>query len=205
MGERGRRDVYRPERLRGAVIGAHAGSDDVYRALAVAAGAVQRDHRPDRSNTAPTDAIGPHPQWADPERIVSIDPWGAVVAQAFAAEIAAGCDVRPTIAVTKAHIDLPEVRTAMAFQRLRPDGRVLLENGSAVVTKAAIEPVWWLPGVARRFGVAETELRRALFEETGGMYPELGTRPDLPVFLPPIGGQTRHLPSLLTICRRRIT
>ena len=36
--------------------------------------------------------------------------------------------------------------------RLVPDGRVLLANGSAVVTKAAIEPVWWLPGVARRFG-----------------------------------------------------
>jgi GTP cyclohydrolase II len=81
----------------------------------------------------------------------------------------------------------------MAFQRLRPDGRVLLENGSAVVTKAAIEPVWWLPGVARRFGVAETELRRALFEETGGMYPELVTRSDLQVFLPPIGGQTLYI------------
>ena len=181
------------DRLRRNVIGSHSGSYGVYRALAVAAGALQRDHRPDLSNTAPTDVIGPHPQWADAQRIVSLDPWGAVVAQAFAAEIAAGCDVRPTIAVTKAHIDLPEVRTAMAFQRLRPDGRVLLENGSAVVTKAAIEPVWWLPGVARRFGVAETELRRALFEETGGMYPELVTRSDLQVFLPPIGGQTLYI------------
>jgi len=115
------------------------------------------------------------------------------VAQAFAGPIAQGVDVRPTIAVTKAHIDLPEIRTAIAFQRLRPDGRVLLDNGSAVVTKAAIEPVWWLPGVARRFGVAETELRRALFEETGGMYPELVTRGDLDVFLPPIGGQTLYI------------
>jgi hypothetical protein len=48
---------------------------------------------------------------------------------------------------------------------------LLLLNGSAVVTKAAIEPVWWLPGVARRFKVSESDLRRALFEETGGMYP----------------------------------
>jgi GTP cyclohydrolase II len=36
-------------------------------------------------------------------------------------------------------------------------------------------------------------LRRALFEETGGMYPELVTRSDLEVFLPPIGGQTLYV------------
>ena len=34
----------------------------------------------------------------------------------------------------------------------------------------------------------EADLRRALFEETGGMYPELVTRSDIDVFLPPIGG-----------------
>jgi GTP cyclohydrolase II len=61
------------------------------------------------------------------------------------------------------------------------------------VTKAALEPVWHLPGVAQRFGCSETDLRRALFEETGGMYPELVTRPDLEVFLPPIGGQTVYI------------
>ncbi|MEM7026158.1 MAG: GTP cyclohydrolase II, partial [Pseudomonadota bacterium] len=32
--------------------------------------------------------------------------------------------------------------------------------------------------------------RRNLFEQTGGMFPELVTRPDLHVFLPPIGGHT---------------
>jgi GTP cyclohydrolase II len=175
------------------VVGTHSGSYGVYRALAVAAGALQRQHRADLTDTAPTDRVGPHPQWGDPDRIVSIDPWGAVVADAFRPLLAAGVDIKPSIAVTKAHIDMPEIRTAIAFQRLRPDGRVLLENGSAVVTKAAIEPVWWLPGVARRFGVSEADLRRALFEETGGMYPELVTRSDLEVFLPPIGGQTVYV------------
>jgi GTP cyclohydrolase II len=165
----------------------------VYRALAVAAGTLERGHRADLTNTAPTDLIGPHPQWGEPERIVSIDPWGAAVADAFAEYIAEGYDIRPTIAVTQAHIDLPEVRAAMAFQRLIADGRVLLANGSAVVTKVAIEPVWWLPGVARRFGTTEGELRRTLFEETGGMYPELVTRSDIEVFLPPIGGQTLYI------------
>ncbi len=181
------------DRARRNVIGTHSGSYGVYRALAVAAGALRRHHRADLTDTAPTDPIGPYPQWADAQRIVSIDPWGALVADAFRAELEAGVDIRPTIAVTKAHIDMPEIRTAIAFQRLKPDGRILLDNGSAVVTKAAIEPVWWLPGVASRFGCSEADLRRALFEETGGMYPELVTRSDLEVFLPPIGGQTVYV------------
>jgi GTP cyclohydrolase II len=175
------------------VIGAHSGSYGVYRALAVATGALTRNHRPDLTNTMPTDPIGPYPQWCDPRKIVSMDPLGAIVAEAFKDEIAQGYDIRPTIAVTKAHIHLPEVRQAMAAGRLRADGTILLANASAVVTKAAIEPVWWLAGVAERFRCSEAELRRALFEETGGMYPELVTRSDLGIFLPPIGGQTVYV------------
>ncbi|HYD77961.1 GTP cyclohydrolase II [Ramlibacter sp.] len=175
------------------VIGTHSGSYSVYRALAVAAGALSRGHRADLTNTAPTDAIGPYPQWSDPDRIVSLDPWGAQVAEVFAEEIGLGLDIRPTIAVTKAHVILPEVIEAVQKGRLQPDGQLLLASGAAMVTKAAIEPVWHLPGVARRFGVTEADLRRVLFEETGGMYPELVTRGDLDVFLPPIGGQTVYI------------
>jgi GTP cyclohydrolase II len=175
------------------VIGTHSGSYSVYRALAVAAGALTRDHKPDLTNTAPTDVIGPYPQWTDSEKIVSIDPWGATVADVFSAELQAGIDIRPTIAVTKAHVILPEVIDALQKGRLKPDHQILLEGGAACVTKAAIEPVWWLPGVARRFGCSEADLRRVLFEETGGMYPELVTRGDLEVFLPPIGGQTVYI------------
>jgi GTP cyclohydrolase II len=175
------------------VIGTHSGSYGVYRALAVAAGALVKGHRPDLTNTAPTDPVGPYPAWGDPTKIVSMDPWGAVVSDVFREWIAQGYDIRPTIAVTKAHIDMPEVKHAISAGRLKADNRILLANGSAVVTKSAIEPVWWLPGVAKRFGVAESELRRALFEETGGMYPELVTRGDLEVFLPPIGGQTVYV------------
>jgi len=175
------------------VVGTHSGSYGIYRALAVAAGNLTRGHRADLTNTAPTHPFGPYPQWAEPDRIVSIDPWGALVAQVYAEYLRQGYDIRPTIAVTQAHIHLPEIRQAIAFQRLQADGRVLLDDGSAVVTKMAIEPVWWLPGVARRFQVSEADLRRALFEETGGMYPELVTRSDLEVFLPPIGGQTLYI------------
>jgi GTP cyclohydrolase II len=175
------------------VIGTHSGSYSVYRALAVAAGALSREHKADLTDTAPTDVIGPFPQWSEPGTIVSLDPWGAMVADEFATELAAGYDIRPTIAITKAHVIVPEIRDAVQNGRLIPDGRILLPTGAALVTKAAIEPVWHLPGVAHRFGCSESDLRRVLFEETGGMYPELVTRQDLEVFLPPIGGQTIYI------------
>jgi GTP cyclohydrolase II len=175
------------------VIGTHSGSYSVYRALAVAAGALSREHKADLTDTSPTDVIGPFPQWSEPGKIVSLDPWGAMVADVFATELAAGYDIRPTIAITKAHVIVPEIMDAVAKGRLVPDGRILLPNGAALVTKAAIEPVWHLPGVAHRFGCSENDLRRVLFEETGGMYPELVTRSDLEVFLPPIGGQTIYI------------
>ncbi len=175
------------------VVGTHSGSYGVYRALAVAAGALKPQHKADLTNTAPTDAVGPFPAWGDPERIVSLDPWGAVVAEAFAGEIAAGYDIRPTIAVTRAQVILPEVLEALQSGRLVADGKFLTPGGAASVTKVAVEPVWYLPGVAKRFGCSETDLRRVLFEETGGMYPELVTRSDLEVFLPPIGGQTLYI------------
>jgi GTP cyclohydrolase II len=175
------------------VVGTHSGSYGVYRALAVAAGNLTRGHRADLTDTSPTDLVGPYPQWGEPDKIVSIDPFGASVQQVYAGYLGQGYDIRPTIAVTKAHIHLPEIKQAIAFQRLAIDGRILLEDASATVTKIAVEPVWWLPGVARRFKVSEADLRRALFEETGGMYPELVTRSDLEVFLPPIGGQTLYV------------
>ncbi|MBP6404037.1 MAG: GTP cyclohydrolase II [Ramlibacter sp.] len=175
------------------VIGTHSGSYSVYRALAVAAGALSASHKADLTNTAPTDVIGPYPQWSDPGKIVSLDPWGATVADVFSNELAAGYDIKPTIAVTKAHVILPEVMEALQKGRLKADGKVLTAGGAALVTKAAVEPVWYLPGVAQRFGCSESDLRRVLFEETGGMYPELVTRSDLEVFLPPIGGLTLYI------------
>jgi hypothetical protein len=55
-------------------IGAHAGAYALYRALAVAAGSLDKLHRPDLTDTAPAVPNGPHPQWADPKRIVALDP-----------------------------------------------------------------------------------------------------------------------------------
>jgi GTP cyclohydrolase II len=174
-------------------IGSHSGAYGIYRALAVATKALARDHRPDLTDTAPAALIAPRPQWGDPAKIVSLDPWGHLVGEVFAATIRDGVDVRPTIAITTARIAVPEVQQRIAEGGLTPDGQVLLGNGEIRVTKAAIDPVWHLPGLAARFGVAESELRRSLFEETGGMFPELVTRPDLEVLLPPVGGTTVYL------------
>jgi GTP cyclohydrolase II len=174
-------------------IGSHGGSYALYRALAVSSGALDPIRRPDLTNTDPAVSIGPFAQWSEPGKIVSLDPWGHLAAQIFKPEIAEGVDIRPTIAVTKARLDLHEMQAALAAGRLKADGDLVHANGSIAVSKVAIDPVWYLPGIAERFGCAETVLRRTLFEQTAGMFPELVTRPDMHVFLPPIGGTTIYL------------
>ena len=175
------------------VIGTHGGSYALYRALAVSSGALNPIQRPDLTNTDPAATIGPFEQWMGAAKIVSIDPWGHTVMEAFREQIAEGVDIRPSIAVTRARLDLPELEQALASGRLAIDGSVVQPNGSLSVVKIAIDPVWHLPGIAARFSVTETSLRRTLFEQTAGMFPELVTRPDLHVFLPPIGGITVYL------------
>ncbi len=175
------------------VVGTHAGSYSVYRAVAVAAGALDPLRKPDLTNTSPTHAIGPYPQWFDAQKIVSLDPFGAVVSDAFRSYFELGYDIRPTIAITRAQIKMPELADAIEAGRLTVDGKILRTGGAVVVAKAAIEPVWYLPGVAARFGCSEADLRRTLFEHTAGMFPELVTRSDLEVFLPPIGGATVYM------------
>jgi len=171
-------------------IGAHGGSYSLYRALAVSSGALNPIIRPDLTNTAPVVPVGPFPQWSEPNRIVSLDPWGHRAAEDFRQEIAEGLDIRPTIAITRARLTIPEFDGAGLVDA---DGEIVRPSGDIAVTKAAVDPVWYLPGIAERFGVSEDKLRRTLFEQTGGMYPELVTRPDLSVFLPPIGGITLYI------------
>lgn len=63
-------------------------------------------------------------------------------------------EIRPTIAVTKAHMKIPELENSVKAGRLKPDGKICLnELGELAVTKFAVEPVWYLPGVAERFGI----------------------------------------------------
>lgn len=174
-------------------IGTHSGSYTVYRALAEASGKLSADHRPDFENTEPFVKIGPYPSWKNKKKLVSIDPWGATAQVHFKKHLEKGYDIRPSIAVTKAHIRMAELDDAIAKDRIKIDGKVVLPSKDVVVTKAAIEPVWYLPGIAERFGIKEADLRKALFQQTGGMFPELVTRPDLKIFLPPIGSTTVYI------------
>ncbi|KAI1106101.1 putative GTP cyclohydrolase II [Jackrogersella minutella] len=173
-------------------IGAHGGSYSIYYALALASKALNANHRPDFTNTDPAVNLGPFPQWGDKKKIVAMDPWGHLAPWLFSDIIEKeNVEIRPTIAITKAHMKLPELEESVRKGRLIPDGKVCLnETGELAVTKFAVEPVWYLPGVAERFGIDEGVLRRSLFEHTGGSYPELITRGDIKVFLPPIGGLT---------------
>ncbi|KAL8772564.1 MAG: hypothetical protein Q9209_002225 [Squamulea sp. 1 TL-2023] len=173
-------------------IGAHGGSYAVYQALAVASKNLDVDHRPDFTNSDPAVNLGPFPQWADARKIVSLDPLGHLAPWLFDSVIRSeNIHIRPTIAITKAHMKLPELEQSVRAGRLIPDGKICLnDTGELAVTKVAVEPVWFLPGIAERFGIDEGSLRRSLFENTGGSYPELITRGDIKLFLPPIGGLT---------------
>ncbi|KAJ7274350.1 GTP cyclohydrolase N terminal-domain-containing protein [Mycena haematopus] len=203
-------------------LGAHSGSYSIYRALSIALGSLSPTHKPDFTMTEPPIDIPPNPAWgaaggwsiAGPPAvasggygpIVSMDPYGHLVPSVFRREIAdLGLDVRPSIAITRAHIKMSELDDAVRRGELSVDGKIVLNSRpvpgmedvdpgvEVTVSKAAVEPVWHLPGVAERFGISELLLRRALFEETGGSYPELITRPDIKVFLPPIGGLTVYI------------
>ncbi|KAJ9128034.1 hypothetical protein QFC24_000325 [Naganishia onofrii] len=191
-------------------IGAHSGSYSIYRALSIAMKLLPSDWRPDLKDTEPPFQIGPHEAWTGKDKnglpkIVSLDPWGALSQEIWAKEFQDGIDIRPTISQTKAHIKIQEIDELYKSGTLKIDGNIVIKSPELPAFpgvhqgievncfKAALDPVWYLPGVAARLGVQESTLRRALFEDTGGMYPELLTRPDLKVFLPPIGGQTVYI------------
>ena len=165
-------------------IGTHSGSYTVYRALSIAQGSYPKSHRPDLRDTEGTTIIGPYPSWFDSEKILSLDPFGAQISENFGQYLDSGYNIQPTIAVTQAHLNLLEIKEAISKKRLKVDNSIVFSDGRVKCSKAAIEPVWYLPGIAQKFGISEGELRNVLFEETGGMFPELVTRPDLKVLLP---------------------
>ncbi|WP_127718060.1 GTP cyclohydrolase II [Halobacteriovorax sp. HLS] len=174
-------------------IGSHSGSYTVYRALSIANGDFPKDHRPELFNTHSPVTIKPQDSWFDPDKMVAIDPWGACVQEMYTDYLKEGYNIKPTIAVTQARLHIPEIFEAIKNGRLKVDGDIVADDGSVKVTKVAFEPVWYLPGIAKRLGIKEGELRKILFNETGGMFPELVTRPDLKVLLPPIGSTTAYV------------
>jgi len=119
-------------------------------------------------------SIPPQPAWSDPSKIVSLDPWGHLVPTVFSKVMGEGSsgealDVRPSIAVTKAHMKMSELDEAARRGDIAVDGKIVLKSRPATnadgtisdvysgveinVSKAAVEPVWYMPGVAERFGM----------------------------------------------------
>ena len=95
---------------------------------------------------------------------MSMDPLGHLSPWLFS-EIMREEDIhiRPSIAITKAHMKIPEIEQGVRDGRLVPDKKICLnEFGELAVTKFAVEPVWYLPGVAERFGIGTTFFRTTL-------------------------------------------
>ena len=181
------------ERAHRNVIGTHSGSwHSVYRALRSRRRTVPA-HRADLTNTARRRmSSGLIRSGVKPESDRQPRPWAPWSPTRSRRNCRRATTSAPPSRVTKAHVMLPEIADAIAKGRLRPDGRVLLPSGAALVTKAAVEPVWHLPGSRSDSGAARGILRRVLFEETGGMYPELVTRSDLKSSCPD-RGQTLYI------------
>ena len=89
--------------------------------------------------TAPTHKIGPFSSW-NKKKIVSIDPFGHDPTHYFKEYYEKGYDIRPTIAVTLAHMEMPEIKQAMLDGHVKADGKILEESGKIHVLKAACEP-----------------------------------------------------------------
>src|SRR6185503_15668389 len=109
-------------------IGGHSGSYTVYRALSIASGKFPPLHRPDLHNTQSPVKIGPYPQWTDPTKLVAVDPWGLDPQIHFKELFDKGYDIRPTVAMTQAHLQIPEVNDAIDAGRLKIDGKIVKEN-----------------------------------------------------------------------------
>jgi hypothetical protein len=126
-------------------IGAHGGSYSIYHALAVASSNLDIDYRPDFTNTEPAAVISPFPAWGDKKKIVAMDPLGHLAPRIFNDSIMRDqdTDIRPTVAVTKAHMKIPELEQSVKVGRLVPDGGICIsDSGELNVTKFAVEPVW---------------------------------------------------------------
>ena len=130
--------------------------------MAVASKNLDLEHKPDFTNAEPAVDIGPFPQWANAKKIVSMDPFGHLSPWLFPSLIRdESIHIRPTIAITKAHMKVPEIQQSVRQGRLSVDGKICLnESGELAVTKFAVEPVWYLPGIADRFGIGRAKSGR---------------------------------------------
>ena len=178
------------------VIGTHSGSYAVYRALAIAAGALDPaqqarsdQHLADRADRAVSRSGASR---SESSRSIRVRRRGQRRVRGRTSRRATTFG-RPSPSPRRTST-CPSSRDAVAAGRLVADGKMLRAGGDVVVTKAAIEPVWYLPGVARALRRApKPSCAARCSSRPAACIPELVTRGDLEVFLPPIGGQTIYM------------
>ena len=116
---------------------------------------------------------------------------GTSSARRSASHLARGYDIRPTIAVTRAHIDMPEIRAAIAAGRIRADGSIVSPQrqraGHEGRDRSGLVPARHRRALRHR---ARPSCGAACSSRPAACIPSWSTRPDLKVFLPPIGGTT---------------
>jgi len=91
-------------------------------------GALSPTRKLDYNDTEPPASIPPNPVWVDKTKVVSFDPWGHLVSTVFSEETQEGRDVRPSIAVTKAHLKMIESDDAARRSDLQVDGILVLSS-----------------------------------------------------------------------------
>lgn len=52
---------------------------------------------------------------------------------------------------------MPELQDAVDKGCLQVDSKIMKPGGNLVITKATVEPVWYLPGIAKGLGIAESQ------------------------------------------------
>ena len=174
-------------------IGNYYGQYSIYRAISHSVGLIKPDFKPNLLNTGPLVNIGPFEEWYDPSKIITFDPHGHTVYTDFKNLIDKNPGIYPTIAITQATLNIPEINSKIKNNEIEIDNNIVISADQVRVTKAAIDPVWNLEEIAKRLKISEEKLRSSLFEYTGGMFKELIDRPDLKIFLPPIDGTTIYI------------
>lgn len=92
---------------------------------------------------------------------------------------------RPTIAATRACMDIPEIKG-----NLKKDGKIVSSEGLINTIKIAVDPVWNIPALSKKLGIDEKTMRERLAEWTGN---EKILDHSMEVFLPAIGGTTIYV------------
>lgn len=187
--------------VRGNAFGLHSDLYGFQTAMAKTLRYIDPAHKANLDHTDPTINYGPFKTWKNPHLIVTVDPWGHRIIHDHLALLKEGVPIMPSAAVNRSYYRMPEIVEAVRAGRLQSDGerpkdkdaddRVVLDkDGVFKVTEITGEQVWHLPGVAKLLNMKEETLRESMHKHSNRMFPQLIDRPDLKVFLPPIGGHS---------------